>query len=757
MALTGLRILIVEDSEDDMLVMLEVLKSNSYQPIYKRVDTAADMKTALQEGWDIVICDYLLPGFSAIAALELLQATEQDIPFIIVSGMIDEQIAVDTLKAGARDFVLKSRMSRLVPAIERELGEVKIRQKYKAAEVALKQNEARYRSLTIATSQAVWTASAQGQIVEDIPSWRALTGQSESAVKGWGWLDALHPEDRARTAKVWTEAVKTKILYQTEYRLRVADGTYRYFAVRGVPVIDDAGEILEWVGTNTDISEVKQQEQKIRAQAALLDVATDAIVVIGRSLAILFWNKGAEMLYQWQANEAQGKQVNKLLYEDTSQLQQAIDAVVAMGEWQGELNQIDKQGKKVIVQSRWTLVKESQQAHSILTVSTDITEKKQLEAQFLRAQRLESIGTLASGIAHDLNNVLTPILLSVQLLQLKISDQSHQQLLKAIEANIKRGSNLVKQVLSFARGGEGDRTTVQILPLIAEVEHIAQKTFPKSISLLTNIDPQLGATVAEATQLHQVLMNLVVNARDAMPDGGTLTIQAENIDIGDRQAKMNIDAKVGDYIVITVADTGVGIPQQIIERVFEPFFTTKDVGKGTGLGLSTAVGIIKSYGGFINLSSRVGKGTEFKVFLPAVPAQEILPALEGDFVTGTEELILFVDDEPAIVEIAKIFLESANYQVLTAGNGVEAIALYAQNQQAISLVVLDMMMPAMDGSTTIRTLENINPNVKILAVSGLAANEKIAQASGASVKAFITKPYTVVELLNTINSLLLRS
>ncbi len=235
-----------------------------------------------------------------------------------------------------------------------------------------------------------------------------------------------------------------------------------------------------------------------------------------------------------------------------------------------------------------------------------------------------------------------------------------------------------------------------------------------------------------------------------------MSIRAENIYISDLDTKIDRDAKAGNYIVITVADTGSGIPPEIVERVFEPFFTTKGFGEGTGLGLSTASGIIKSYGGFVNIDSEVGKGTEFKVYLPAIPAPELQPVPENSIVTATGDLLLFVDDEPAIIEIATIFLQSANYQVLTASNGVEAIALYAQHQQKISLVILDMMMPAMDGSTTIRNLQKIDPLVKIIAVSGLSTNEKVAQAAGESVKAFITKPYTVMDLLNTINSLLIK-
>ncbi len=270
---TPLRVLIIEDSEDDMLILLDTLKSNGYQPSYQRVDNAADMKAALQQSWEAIVSDYVMPGFSAIAALEILQATGQDIPFIVVSGAVDEDTAVTALKAGAHDFILKSKMARLVPAIERELREAEIRQKHKTAEAALRQSEARYRCLAIATSQAVWTTDAQGKIVDDFPSWRSLTGQSEAAAKGWGWLEVIHPEDRERTAKVWSEAVETKAYYQIEHRLKVADGTYRYFSVRGVPVLDEEGNIQEWVGTHTDISDRIAMESALRRRAEELDIA----------------------------------------------------------------------------------------------------------------------------------------------------------------------------------------------------------------------------------------------------------------------------------------------------------------------------------------------------------------------------------------------------------------------------------------------------------------------------------------------------
>ncbi|WP_016878254.1 response regulator [Chlorogloeopsis fritschii] len=502
---------------------------------------------------------------------------------------------------------------------------------------------------------------------------------------------------------------------------------------------------------------LQEQNLQIKEQAALLDITTDAIVVQDLDNQIYFWNKGAESLYGWKSQEAVGKKVNQLVYraETTSQLQNIYKSLAENGSWQGELQQVTKQGQGIIVASRWTLMRDQDgKPKSILTVNTDITEKKQLENQFLRAQRLESIGTLAGGIAHDLNNILTPILTAAQLLQLKLpnTDERTQQMMRTIEANAKRGAALVKQVLQFARGVEGKRMIVQVGHLFSEIKQIVEETFPKSIELFTDIKPELWAVIGDATHLHQVLMNLVVNARDAMPNGGTLSIYAENIYIDEHYARMNLDASVGPHIQITIADTGVGMPPEIVDRIFEPFFTTKEVGKGTGLGLSTVRGIIKSHGGFVNVHSKVGKGTEFKIFLPAVEATATLFREDLEIFKGNGELILVVDDEARILETTKISLETYNYKVLTASDGIEAIALYAQYLDEISVVLVDMMMPSMDGATTIRALQKINGLVKIIAVSGLAPSDKLA--GFAAIKSFIAKPYTTKELLQNLHNIL---
>ncbi len=504
--------------------------------------------------------------------------------------------------------------------------------------------------------------------------------------------------------------------------------------------------------------ERSRAEQQIREQAALLDIATDAILVRDLENRILFWNKGAERLYGWSSEEALGQTTTQLLYQGISpQMQAAQKTLIAKGEWQGELHQITKTGREITVESRWTLVRNDDQIpKSILIVSTDITEKKQLEAQFLQAQRLESIGTLASGIAHDLNNILTPVLATAQLLQMKLTnlDARSQQMLQVLEANARRGAELVKQVLSFARGIEGKQTILQTKHLIREIQQIARETFPKSIQVWIEVAEDLWTVTGNATQLHQVLMNLCVNARDAMPFGGTLKILAENVTIDENDARINLEAREGNYISITISDTGVGIPSEIRDRIFEPFFTTKEIGKGTGLGLSTVVGIIKSHRGFITVNSAVGEGTQFKIFLPAVMTINPLDANTAGTIAGGNELILVVDDEAAIREVTRAALETYGYGVLTAQDGLDAISIYVQHKNDISLALIDMMMPSMDGLTTIRTLRKINPDIKIIAVSGLLSNYQSTDLALSEVDACLQKPYTIEALIQEIHGIL---
>lgn len=384
-------------------------------------------------------------------------------------------------------------------------------------------------------------------------------------------------------------------------------------------------------------------------------------------------------------------------------------------------------------------------------------EQERLSAQLLRTQRLESIGTLAGGIAHDLNNVLGPILLSVQLIRKKVAEESVTKLLDVVEAAANRGADMVKQVLTFARGVEGQRSVLDIGRLIEEISKIAQTTFPKSIQTVTDVPEDLWRVSADATQMYQVVMNLCVNARDAMAAGGTLRVSAENMILDDQYAQMNAEAKAGPHIVIKVSDTGAGIPRQIIERIFDPFFTTKEVGKGTGLGLSTVQTIVKNHHGFIRVYSESGRGTSFNLFLPAISTPETIERgrvgmkLPG----GHNELILIVDDEASIREIMKETLETFGYNILVAGDGTEAVALYAAHKDQIKAVITDMAMPIMDGSATIRALRKITPSLRVIVSSGLPEHENDQEALQAN--AFLHKPFTAQQLLEVLQRVLISS
>jgi len=426
-------------------------------------------------------------------------------------------------------------------------------------------------------------------------------------------------------------------------------------------------------------------------------------------------------------------------------------------EWRGEFQNKKKNGEIFWEQATISPIKDVKgQLTHFIAAKEDITERKAIEAQFRRTQRLEIIGTLAGGIAHDLNNVLAPILMGIQILRLKVHDDKGKQIISTIEASANRGADIVKQVLTFARGSEGERSVLQVKHLLREVEEIAHETFPRSIKIGTHIPKDLWVVNGDATQLHQVFMNLCVNARDAMPDGGSLTITAENIQIDDRFASLHVGAKKGAHVIIIVADTGMGITPEVMEKIFDPFFTTKDIGKGTGLGLPTVQTIVRSHGGFVTVYSEVGKGTQFKVYLPAgeVRAGVKAETEPAEIPRGNGELILVVDDEQSVREITREILGSFGYEVLLARDGMEALAIFNKHANEIRVVLTDMMMPQMDGAVLIRELRAVSPDVRIIAASGLANYENSNELHLENVHAFLTKPYKAERLLWVLDTVL---
>ena len=627
------RVLHLEDNENDCILVREMLTAEGLNCEVHLVKTRADFERALKEQrFDIIISDYSLPSYDGKLALKLAREQQGEVPFVFFSGTIGEETAVDSLKTGATDYVVKQRPHRLVAAVRRALQEAEAK--------------------------------------------------------------ALH----------------------------------------------------------------RKAEEKIREQADLLDKASDAIIVRDLKGRIVYWNQGAERMYGWTAREAIGQHADQLTNAGKTQLlAQARRHVLEHGEWVGEVPQTTRDGREFIVSSSWTLMHDAAgKPKSKLVINSNITAMKELEKRLHRAQRLESIGALAGGIAHDLNNILAPILMAADLLGSEIKSAESQQMLQTLHGCARRGAELVKQILSFARGIAGEAGVLQIKALVSEMTSLAKDTFPRSIRIESRIAAEVPPVVGNATQLHQVLMNLCVNARDAMPSGGLLRLTLDSVDLNERPTSDAGSFAPGRYVVLTVEDNGHGMTPEVVERVFDPFFTTKGEGKGTGLGLSTVKEIVTAHRGYVEVSSQPDSGSKFTVYLPATAIPGSTPAEEtvAPPPSGNGELILVVDDELAITEMAKNTLETYNYRVISARNGAEAVTQFHRNQAEVRVIIMDMMMPIMDGPAAIETIQKASRQVRIIGTSGLESESALVRANELRVDSFLRKPYSNESLLFALKRVL---
>jgi len=524
-----------------------------------------------------------------------VQLADKNLPWFIVFCTASLLILI----GGSIAFIVLSRR-KLLKVQRQQLGDLQAReQKYK--------NLFEHSLIgIIRLSLHDWT------LLEVNETFRRMTAKVPLDV-GRNFLACLPPLDQANLK---AELYNKGLVENFKSHIRCEDGTLLWISFSGQVYFSDG--YIE--GIVADSTRRIKAEEKLRDQAALLEKAHDAIVVMTMENVITMWNPGAERLYLWKSSEAIGRSITDLIYaeQELPAFRKRRDELLVNGEWSGEVSEVRKDGSQVLATSRWTLIHGVDNIPTaILEIHTDITEKKLLEGKFLRIQRLESLGILAGGIAHDLNNILAPIILSIQSLKRRWDDVASRNHLATLEASAHRGAELVKQVLTFARGVEGQRVPVRLEPLINEVLKSASQSFPPSIAFERAIAEDLWPAIGDASQLSQVMMNLSLNAKDAMPRGGKLSITAENVVVDDQFVKKNPEAKPGVYVVVQVTDTGKGIPLTELDKIFEPFYTTKSLGSGTGLGLSTALGIVKSHQGFILVDSRVGVGTTFKIYVPA--------------------------------------------------------------------------------------------------------------------------------------------
>jgi PAS domain S-box-containing protein len=1013
-----LRVLIIEDSADDAALLERELRKGGYDVAAERVETAVTMRAALDRGpWDVIISDHKMPHFSAPEALEVFRASGYDLPFIIVSGTIGEEEAVASMRAGAHDYLMKSKLARLAPSIERALRETEERRQRKQAEAALRQSEAKYRQLHESLTDAfvsvgldgcilefnrayremlgytheellrltyieltptrwheaeirilneqilaqgssdvyekeyirkdgsvfpvelreflirddagrpaaiwgiarditdrkqaetalreseerfrrivetaeegvwqvdrswrtsyvnrrmeellgcapgemlgqpisafmdeagrrataelqarrqqgqaeshefrfvrrdgrellalvatcpildargafdgaialvgditarkraeealresetrfrflvdysydlIWTLKPDGVFCYVSPSWKNRLGYDPSDMVGKTIQSLVHPDDVAVCENCMSRVLEARTaLPGAAYRVRHADGSWCWHEASMTPTYTGDGSFLYFVGVSRDVTERKRAEDELRKLARAVEQSPVSIIITDRAGNIEFVNPKCMQVTGYTLAEVVGKNPRFLKSGETPAEEYArLWATLSAGqEWRGEFHNKRKDGTLFWESASISPIRGAAGAIThFIAVKEDVTEQKLTQAKFLRAQRVESVGSLASGIAHDLNNILTPIVICADLLQAEVDAARRRGLAQTIGSSALRAVGVVKQLLGFARGREGQKALVQPRHLIGEVVRITRETFPRTIVIEEDCSSDLWPIVADATQLHQVLLNLCINARDAMPAGGRMTLRATNVVLDDHYAAMRKEATPGSYVLIEVSDTGTGIPDTVQGRIFESFFTTKGEGRGTGLGLTTSQGIVRDHGGFITFTSVPGHGTTFTVHLPAQPEtiEEARTALvQATIPRGQGALLLVVDDEVGICDVLRKTLESQGYRVLLAQDGIEALAQFSVHSRDVALVVTDFMMPLMDGLTLCRTLRRLNPRLPLLVSSGALPDPERPGTPEAFAAVgnchLLLKPHTAAALLRAVWNML---
>lgn len=623
------------------------------------------------------------------------------------------------------------------------------------AELAMREEQ--YRGVFSAVTEGLTVREMDGTLVEANPAYAKLLGYSREELFQLTPADVV-PPDFLPLYNAYLQTVRKGEAFTYEGMLKRKDGTLVRVEVIGTLLHYDRRTHL--LNTVRDVTAQKNAEEALRKSEAEFRVTFEnapiGIELVAPDARLIRCNHALQELLGYSEKELQGMSYTQFTHPEEVPASLAKFRELMKGtadRQQVERRLVRKDGglvnARVTVSAVRTTHGEPQYAIAMIE---DITEQKKLEEQFLRAQRLESIGMLAGGIAHDLNNILAPMLMAGGLLKDKLTEPRDQAIVTIIEKGAQRGAGIIRQLLTFSRGHEGQKGRVELQHLIGETVNIIRETFPRQIEVSAEVPANLWAVNGNGTQLHQVLMNLCVNSRDAMPNGGRLSISADNVTLSDGQAKLNLLARPGRYVMVTVADTGSGIPKEIIDRIFEPFFTTKGVEQGTGLGLSTVLNIVKNHEGFVTVASEPAKGTEFKVYLPAInevraDAAERTVAAP----TGHGELLLLVDDEAPVREATQRVLEANRYRVVTAVNGAQALETFMPLRDDIRLVVTDMMMPVMDGPHLVLALHLVEPALKVVAMSGLDHTSTPEELSALGINEIVPKPCEARHLLLSIH------
>jgi PAS domain S-box-containing protein len=628
-----LKILHLEDNPGDAALVAASLEEGGIDCELVRVDTREEFVTVLEQcSFDLIFADRTTPSFDGLSALQIAREICPATPFIFVSGTLDEELAIKTLGHGATDYVLKDRISRLLPAVQRAVSELQ----------------------------------------------------------------------------------RKRELYH-------------------------AGLVLQ-------------------EQAELLDRANDMIMIRDLADRILYWNEGAEKLLGLAKSEALGKKPAELFDATFPRPLTDIHAELLHADhWQGEVAYTTKDGRRVLVSSHWTLRRDNNgNPSAIMEINSDLTARRLLEAQLLQAQKLESLGSLAGGIAHDFNNILGIVLGYGSLLETLegISDEVRDIGATIVQAG-ERGAGLVRQLLTFARKDKAVLAPTNINAVVENLAKMLTQTFPKNISLRRHLTKDVKPIIADETQLHQILLNLCVNARDAMPGGGTLTIETAIAGLKDVIARFP-KAAAPEYVRLSVTDSGTGMSAETKARLFEPFYTTKEVGKGTGLGLAVVYGAVESHNGFIDVTSSIGAGTSFSLFFPITEEAEATSNAGTNTVqlAGNNALVVLVEDEPMLRELLATVLKKHDFRVITARDGIEGLAAYEENKREVAALISDLAMPKLGGLEMLGRIRQSGSLPKTILLTGNIEPDLQQRLRENGVADFVFKPCRPAELLKALSKLL---
>lgn len=715
------KLLHLEDSPQDAELIAGVLNRTWPQCAIDRVSSQPAFLAALERGgYDLILSDFSLPGFLGSTALELARSVRPEIPFIFISGTIGEERAIEAMKHGALDYIIKDRPDRLVPAIRHALRYREESAARRRSEEALRLSQERHRLVVENARDAIFTLAENGTITGLNSAFERITGWPREQWIGRIFHDLIHPDDLPRALDHFERSRHGEVGEIFELRIPTANGGEVDLEFAITPLI----EALGITGIGRDITERKRSLTRLHEQAEIINRAPMAVVVTDLSHRIIYANKGVRELCGLEPAAVIGRTAEDLLPAETMRtLGPARDIALNSGSWHGEVPVQTPDGRELFVESFMSVIRDDDgRTRARMSVGIDITERRKLETQLQRAARLDSIGMLAGGIAHDINNVLAPILIGVDLLRRGVSDETPLRVLNSMERSAHHGANLVRQLLAFARGEEIQRVETRLGPLIDDVRNLLSRTLPRGVSIQSACEPDIGPVLADGTQLKQVLLNLCINARDAMSGSGRIDLVAARATSEELRLHAP-QAASRPHLRISVSDTGMGIPPALLTRLFDPFFTTKGTGKGTGLGLSTVRGIIQKHEGVIEVESEVGRGTTFHVFLPELskrtPASSGLASAEPESNPhGHGELVLIVDRETGNLGGRCRDIEQFGYRTTQVGGLISALDWLQQNRGQAAAALVNADGADVDVSDFLEAVSVLDPEIRIATLGG---------------------------------------